>query len=353
MPIARLSGHVSGKDDPNRKTRARLLYRLFGAGWDIYNSNGDQVVTLGNIQKKIIESDAFVFTPGAHLEDMFQAASIFVGHQTNDRDLLGKPTVIQNTDGSWNAFVSLIEHLHDMGTVKQRSDTFLNIVAKPKDVLDILEKNYVVGQRHDPAQEPDILEVSHESCLGDICIPKPAFNVCVFCSASISKNDYLQEGFDLGVALADEGWGCISGAGKTGIMGKVVAGSVSREGWTGGSNVPHIIALEGLPKGMAEFWPRADIYTRMEVMIENSHAFVIMPGGLGTVQEVFALVLLKQQEHALMKDKPIIIFNRETDGKYRFWDPLIELLENSGTKEHFTVVKDMDDLIPAIRKAAK
>ena len=45
MPKVRLSGTVRGTDDPGRAVRARLLYLLFGSGWDIYNSNGDQRIT--------------------------------------------------------------------------------------------------------------------------------------------------------------------------------------------------------------------------------------------------------------------------------------------------------------------
>ena len=54
------------------------LYLLFSSGWDISNSNGDRQVTLGNIQDQIIESDAFVFTQGATLEELFKAVSVFV-----------------------------------------------------------------------------------------------------------------------------------------------------------------------------------------------------------------------------------------------------------------------------------
>ncbi|HEX7261019.1 MAG TPA: hypothetical protein VF258_04335, partial [Luteolibacter sp.] len=84
MPKVRLAGTVRGEKDPNREVRARLLYSLFSKGWDIYNSNGDQRISLSNIERKIIESDAFVFTPGATLEDLFKAVSIFVGYQTLD-----------------------------------------------------------------------------------------------------------------------------------------------------------------------------------------------------------------------------------------------------------------------------
>ena len=72
MPKVLLSGRVGGEKDPSREPRAKLLYLLFSAGWDISNSNGDQPVTLSNIQDQIICSDAFVFTPGATLEELLK-----------------------------------------------------------------------------------------------------------------------------------------------------------------------------------------------------------------------------------------------------------------------------------------
>ena len=112
MPKVRLAGTVRGEKDPNREVRARLLYSLFSKGWDIYNSNGDQRISLSNIEKKIIESDAFVFTPGATLEDLFKAVSVFVGYQTLDVNLSGKATVLLNSDGSWNRLFALLTHLN-------------------------------------------------------------------------------------------------------------------------------------------------------------------------------------------------------------------------------------------------
>jgi len=70
MPTIRLSGTILGEDDPARADRAELLYLLFRSGWNIYNSNGDQQITLGNVEEKIIESDAFLFTPNPGIEDV-------------------------------------------------------------------------------------------------------------------------------------------------------------------------------------------------------------------------------------------------------------------------------------------
>lgn len=345
MPKVRLAGTVRGERDPNREIRARLLYTLFSRGWDIYNSNGDQRITLGNIERKIIESDAFVFTPGASLEDLFKAVSIFVGYQTLDRHLCGKPTVLLNSDGSWDGFFELLDHLHKLGTVKQVHQDYLFPAVSPEEVLDLLE-----ASRRSGAPQVESVEM-HARGIESFETPLPEGhrgNVCVFCSASIEDPQYLAEGYRFGQLLAEHGLGCVSGAGASGIMGEVVRGSAEAGGWTGGSNVPHIIELEGLPVGLSSFWLRPDIYTRMEVMIERSDAFVIFPGGSGTVQEMIALMIFKHQNHPSTRGKPVVVFNRLLESGERFWSPLIELLSFWCFDGEFIVVDDFADLVPAV-----
>ncbi len=348
MPIARISGTVRGTNDPCRATRAWLLYHLCAGGWDIYNSNGDQRITLSNIEKKIIESDAFVFTPGATLEDLFKAVSIFVGYQTLDRNLMGKATVILNNDGAWNPFFAVLDHLRDLGTIKQNHRDFLLVAEKPEDVLPLLVRVHEAGLP-DAGREK---EFEGESVSGESFeTPLPVDhvgNVCVFCSASLKDPSYLADGYALGKMLAENQLGCVSGAGKSGVMGEVVRGAFDAGGWTGGSNVPHIIEMEGLPEGMSSFWLRGDIYTRMEVMIENSDAFVIFPGGSGTVQELLALLIFKQQKNSLMEGKPVVIFNRMDASGKRFFTPLIELLGEHTIPGMFTVVDELDEILPTL-----
>jgi hypothetical protein len=175
-------------------------------------------------------------------------------------------------------------------------------------------------------------------------------NVCVFCSATIEKRDYLEDGFTLGRLLAESRFGCITGAGKSGIMGEVVRGSVEAGGWTGGSNVPHIIELEGLPEGLSSFWLKTDIYTRMEIMIERSDAFVIFPGGAGTVQEMLALMIFKHQGNQGMAGKPVVVFNREDAGGARFWTPLIKVLRHWCDDNQFVVVEELDQIVPTVKR---
>ncbi len=347
MPKVRLAGTVRGEKDPNREVRARLLYSLFSKGWDIYNSNGDQRISLSNIERKIIESDAFVFTPGATLEDMFKAVSIFVGYQTLDVNLAGKPTILLNSDGSWDCLFALLKHLNGLGTVKQNHEDYLLLADSPEIVIEHLET----------ARRDGIPSVGREkigsSSVGSFETPLPSDhvgNVCVFCSASIEDPAYLGDGYEFGKQLAENRLGCVSGAGSSGIMGEVVRGSVDAGGWTGGSNVPHIIELEGLPTGLSSFWLKPDIYTRMEIMIQNSDAFVIFPGGSGTVQEMIALMIFKSQGHPSMAGKPVIIFNRRDANGDAFWSPLIEMLETWCYDGEFVVVEELNGLIPAVKR---
>lgn len=349
MPFVRLSGTVIGSDDPGRSERAKLLFLLFNAGWDIYNANGNQQITLSNIEEKISESDAFVFTPGASLEDMFKAISIFVGYQTLDKYLSKKPTVILNNDDSWEPLFGLLGSLRERKTVKQNYEEFLLNATSPEEAVSRLE-SAIQGDFPDPGRD---IACNTEIPTADTPPPIDLIgSVCVFCSATLEDPSYIADGEELGRRLAENRFGCVSGAGKSGIMGAVVRGSVAAGGWTAGSNVPHIIELEGLPDGLSRFWLRDDIYTRMEVMIENSSAFVIFPGGAGTVQELFALMIFKQQGNELMKGKKVVIFNRPDPNGVGFWDALLPLMASMCEADDYEVATSLDEVMGLLKEHA-
>lgn len=346
MQKVRLSGSLLGTQNGLRADRLRLLHVLYGANFDVINSTGDQQITLANIESKIIESNAFVFTSDARIEDLFKAASIFVGYQTEDRNLRGKPTVVLNSSDHWNAFFDLLQDLQRLGTIAQDHRDFLLEAGSPEEVLPVLIQGMKEGipdaGREVLGDEPmDTFENAHPS--GVIS------NVCVFCSATTRNEGYMEDGYRLGQALAKHGLGCVSGAGRSGIMGAVVSGAVDAGGWAAGSNTPHIIRLEGLPDGLSAFWLRPDIYTRMEVMIEKSQAFVILPGGAGTVQELLALMIFKAQKHPLMDGKPVVIFNRPEPDGTGFWDKLLPLLTAAGVADQCLVVNELDAIIENVR----
>lgn len=88
----------------------------------------------------------------------------------------------------------------------------------------------------------------------------------------------------------------------------------------------------------------------MEIMIERSDAFVIFPGGSGTVQEMLALMIFMQQNHPSMTGKPVVIFNRKDAEGRNFWDPLVEMLGTWCYDGEFTVVEELHELIPAVHQ---
>ncbi len=319
---------------------------LISDGWEVVLGEDLKISTLGKIQKIVQGTDAFVFMPNAKLEDIFYAVSIFVGYQTLDPELKEKPTVILNSDGSWDLMFQLLDQLELFGTIRQSYRKFLLQSKKPDEALANLAHAVRVGVPDSGREKiASIPTVSFES-------PVPAWTkskVCVFCSASTNTEDYIEDGYMLGKLLANHNYGCVSGAGTTGVMGSIVRGSIDAGGWTAGSNVPHIIEVEGLPEGLSSFWLRPDIYTRMDAMIEKSDAFVIFPGGAGTVQELLALLIFKQSDNPLMTGKPIILFNR-IDKKLQvpFWGKLITLLDNQCDKKLFDVVTELEEIIPTL-----
>ena len=171
-------------------------------------------------------------------------------------------------------------------------------------------------------------------------------------AATLEDPSYIADGEELGRLLAENKFGCVLGVGKSGIMGAVVRGSVTAGGWTAGSNVPHIIELEGLPEGLSCFWLRQDIYMRMEVMIENSTSFVIFPGGAGTVQELFALMIFKYQDSDLMKGKKVVIFNRPDENGHSFWDALLPLMESVCEPNDYDVAISLDEVMGLLKEHA-
>jgi uncharacterized protein (TIGR00730 family) len=394
---------VSAKvgDDSNiSKINQDALGRLFNARFQIKNSNGDTSFSLTDLEKKIVETaDSYVFLPipkeiktlkfkeaKALFREMFKAASLIVGKQTKDPKLRiypedenspNKPIVFVNEKGCWEPFFELIDHMHQLGTIRQKPD---ELIAKADTIDDAIK---VLQKAHDIKINKAVLH-GHEHNKKDIAVSemqqqqedpgakrKPDFNVCVFCSASTRNPELINIAKVLGNRIAGNRWGLVSGMGCTGMMGAVVEGAneviaTQKTGWVGGSNLPRIINMEGLPERYDTLWLKDDIYTRMEVMIENSQAFVIMPGGTGTVQELMALLLLKhahedKSKPYLMRDKkygnkPIVLVNYPIihDGKEtKFWDPLVKLAKTYGFEKDIVVVDTVTEAMDYLKKYKK
>ena len=144
-------------------------------------------------------------------------------------------------------------------------------------------------------------------------------NICVYGASSKTIDaKFTEEGYRLGIALAKRGHGLIFGGGDNGMMGAVARGAHD-----GGAHIigiaPSFFNVDGI------LYPFTDdfIYTdtmrqRKQKMEDLSGAFIVSPGGIGTFEEFFEILTLKQLAQT---DKPLIILN--TAGYY---DALLSML---------------------------
>jgi uncharacterized protein (TIGR00730 family) len=146
------------------------------------------------------------------------------------------------------------------------------------------------------------------------------FSVCVFCASSeavaASERAIAAE---LGAALADRGWRLVYGGGGIGLMGEV-ARAVLRAGGDVLGVIPHRLATRevALPE-VTELVLTDTMRERKHRMDAESDAFVVLPGGIGTLEELVEILTLKQLGY---HHRPIVVLDAEG-----FWAPLLAQLD--------------------------
>lgn len=136
--------------------------------------------------------------------------------------------------------------------------------------------------------------------------------ICVYgASANEIRRSYLESGETLGRLMADRGHGLVFGGGGQGMMGATARGITERGGYCLGV-APSFFNVDGvLFERCTEFIYTETMRERKQIMEERSDAFVMTPGGIGTFEEFFEILTLKQLGR---HNKPIAILN--TDGYY-------------------------------------
>jgi len=148
-------------------------------------------------------------------------------------------------------------------------------------------------------------------------------NVCVFCGANPGASLlHVSTAQDLGKGLAENRFGLVFGAGGAGIMGAVSDGALA----AGGGGVIGVIPQPLLDReygrsDLTDLRIVPNMHERKALMHELSHAFVVLPGGLGTLEEFFEVLTWRQLG---LHHKPMIVLN--ADGYYT---PLIDLLDHA------------------------
>ena len=176
--------------------------------------------------------------------------------------------------------------------------------------------------------------------------------VCVYCASSQACDPaYHADAFRLGELLAEGGCSIIYGGGAIGSMGALANGALSKQGRVVGVIPDFMVELEWEHPGITELRRVEDMRTRKHLMLSESHAVVALPGGTGTLEELFEAITLKKLGLYL---HPIVLVN--TRG---FFNPLIQLLSSMITErfmgqQHdsmWQIVDRPEDVLPAISSA--
>ena len=134
-------------------------------------------------------------------------------------------------------------------------------------------------------------------------------SVCVYCASSSKINPrYFEAARETGRLLAQNGMRCVCGAGNQGLMG-TLADSVLENGGEVLGVIPRFMIDEGwCHKGLTETIVTADMHERKERMAQEADAVIALPGGCGTMEELFEIITWKQLGLFL---NPIVILNIE------------------------------------------
>jgi uncharacterized protein (TIGR00730 family) len=178
-------------------------------------------------------------------------------------------------------------------------------------------------------------------------------SVCVYCGSGPGLNPaYLKAANTLGHALAVNGVRLVYGGGSLGLMGEVARATLA-----GGGNVTGIIpaflsSKERMLREVDELIVTENMHERKMLMYERSDAFVALPGGIGTLEELVEQLTWSQLGR---HNKPIVVAN--IDG---FWTPFLHLLQHmksdafirAGLEIRFVVVDTAEQILPAVMAAA-
>lgn len=149
---------------------------------------------------------------------------------------------------------------------------------------------------------------------------KPAKSVAVFCaSAEGAQPAYRNAAEELGRALATRNIGLIYGGAKVGLMGAVADAALAAGGHVVGV-IPHVLVdLEVSHEGISELHVVDTMHTRKALMADKADAFLALPGGFGTFEELFEVLAWQTLK---LHHKPVVLLN--TAG---FYDQMLAFLD--------------------------
>jgi uncharacterized protein (TIGR00730 family) len=176
--------------------------------------------------------------------------------------------------------------------------------------------------------------------------------ICVYCGSGPGKDPaYVGAAREFGQILAENDIELIYGGGSVGLMGELAKSVLQHGGRVTGIIPDFLISREGVLPDVQNLLVTKDMHERKRLMFERSDAFLALPGGIGTLEElVEQLTWAQLGQHK----KPILAASIEG-----FWDPLCALLEHMEALEFIRrdlavkllVVNKVKDILPRLREA--
>ncbi|MCB8819974.1 LOG family protein [Microvirga rosea] len=179
-------------------------------------------------------------------------------------------------------------------------------------------------------------------------------SICVYCGSGFGDDPvFAQNAAALGRAMAERGINLVYGGGNVGLMGTVAQSVLDHGGYVTGIIPDFLKAREKLLEDVQETITVPDMHTRKQLMFEKADAFVALPGGIGTLEE-----LVEQMTWAQLgrHTKPILMLNIKG-----FWKPLLSLLAHMrnegfirpGLELSYLVAEQVGDVIPMLEASAR
>ena len=177
-------------------------------------------------------------------------------------------------------------------------------------------------------------------------------SVCVYCGSQPGRDpDHIAAGRALGRAIAAHGLRLVYGGGTRGIMGAVASGVLSNGGNVTGIIPEFLVDMEATRHSLGqlnELIVTEDMHARKHKMFERADAFITLPGGIGTLEEIVEIMTWAQLGR---HEKPMVFAN--ING---FWNPMLELLRHmreqgfihTAERVQPLVIDNVEDIIPAI-----
>lgn len=178
--------------------------------------------------------------------------------------------------------------------------------------------------------------------------------ICVFGGSSPGNDPaFKDQAQRIGAMAAARGLGIVFGGGRIGMMGAVSDAAFEGQGYVHGVIPEFLQTLEIASSSVSRLTVTQTMHERKTIMYAESDAFIALPGGFGTMEEILEIITWRQLK---MHDKPIMLFN--PDG---FWDSLITMFHHASEQgflrpQHLNLldtIESLDDIADFLDQVAQ